>query len=144
MSDRADSAKKGDEQDSPADRSQADPIEKSAGLDRLEPDSATIEIALPLEDDVLSAIETSEDAFGILSVRAVSESDGTGEVTAIDIPPLTDKQLSALQAAHINGYFERPREQSATEIADSLGVSHSTFLRHLRTAQRKIFEFLLD
>jgi len=53
---------------------------------------------------------------------------------------LTDKQRTALQAAYDNGYFAQPRRSTATEIAASLGVGHSTFLQHLHRAQEKVFE----
>ncbi|WP_302080779.1 helix-turn-helix domain-containing protein [Salinibaculum rarum] len=39
------------------------------------------------------------------------------------LPPLSDKQSQTLQAAYYNGYFERPRGNTATAIADSLGPS---------------------
>jgi predicted DNA binding protein len=101
-------------------------------------------IELPTEDDLPSAVETLDDAFGPVSVRAVSERDSAGEGLPIDITGLTDKQLDALRVAYHGGYFERPREQSATDIADSLGVTHSTFLRHLRAAQQNPFREQFD
>jgi len=45
----------------------------------------------------------------------------------------------ALEAAYHQGYFDRPRGQSAVEIADSLGITHTTYLQHLRVAERKLF-----
>ncbi|WP_254525793.1 MEDS domain-containing protein [Natrinema caseinilyticum] len=56
---------------------------------------------------------------------------------------LTDRQLEILQLALHSGYFERPRERTAEELADSLGVSHPTVSRHLREAERKVFSLLL-
>ncbi len=50
---------------------------------------------------------------------------------------LTDKQLAALEAAYRARYFERPRPITGGEIADSLGVTASTFHHHLQAALDK-------
>ena len=52
---------------------------------------------------------------------------------------LTDKQEAALRAAVVLGFFERPQRATATDVARTLDVSSSTFLHHLRTAERKVF-----
>ena len=57
---------------------------------------------------------------------------------------LTDRQLEALRTAYERGYFERPRCSNATEVAEAMGVSRSTFAEHLAAAQRKLFEDVLD
>jgi PAS domain S-box-containing protein len=51
---------------------------------------------------------------------------------------LTDRQREALLTAYHGGYYEWPRTQSADALADVLGVSKSTFLEHLRRAERKL------
>jgi len=57
---------------------------------------------------------------------------------------LTDRQLEALRTAYVGGFFEWPRENTGEEIAELMGVSQTTFLQHLRTAQRKTLSLLLD
>lgn len=57
---------------------------------------------------------------------------------------LTERQLEALRTAYEAGYFERPRRTNATEVAEKLGISRSTFAEHLAAAQRKLFEDVLD
>jgi DNA-binding CsgD family transcriptional regulator len=57
---------------------------------------------------------------------------------------LTDRQLEVLRTAYQEGYFERPKGANATELADSLGVSRSTFTEHLVAAQRKLFADVFD
>ena len=57
---------------------------------------------------------------------------------------LTERQRATLIRAHTNGYFEWPHETSGDEIADSMGVSRSTFHQHLRAAQRKIVAAVLE
>jgi len=56
---------------------------------------------------------------------------------------LTDRQHEVLKDAYEAGYFERPREANATELAAELGISQSTFTEHLVAAQRKLFADVL-
>jgi len=51
---------------------------------------------------------------------------------------LTNKQWEALQTAHEHSYFESPREATAEELADELGITASSFLSRLRRAQRQL------
>jgi DNA-binding CsgD family transcriptional regulator len=127
------------EQDAPAASEQTETVDRTTAKEESDPDSATVEIELPIEENALSAVEMLEDAFGTVTVRTVSDSGTVEEAPLLDTAPLTDKQLAALREAYYSGYFERPRECSATEIADSLGIAHSTFLRHLRAAQKNLF-----
>ncbi|MFW6000412.1 MAG: helix-turn-helix domain-containing protein, partial [Halorubrum sp.] len=53
---------------------------------------------------------------------------------------LTDRQCEVLRTAYRMGYFERPRDANASEVADALDISPSTFAEHLATAQRKLLE----
>jgi PAS domain S-box-containing protein len=67
---------------------------------------------------------------------ADDEQDQLGELTA--------KQEQALRAATIAGFFERPQRATAAEVAETLGVSRSTFLHHLRNAEQTVFTRALD
>ena len=67
--------------------------------------------------------------------------DATG---IIDAAGLTRKQHTVLEAALAGGFFERPRERTGADIADSLDISASTFHQHLREALRKVVETTLD
>lgn len=57
---------------------------------------------------------------------------------------LTDRQQEVLRTAYREGYFERPRDANATELAEELGISQSTFAEHLTAAQRKLFADVLE
>ena len=57
---------------------------------------------------------------------------------------LTDRQRTVLEAAYDSGYFEYPRETNATELAEELGISRSTFTRHLTVAQSKLLNETLE
>jgi predicted DNA binding protein len=64
---------------------------------------------------------------------------GTTELTDNPFEELTEKHRDVLRHAFHEGYFERPREANATEIANRLGVCRQTFAQHLRAAERKVF-----
>jgi PAS domain S-box-containing protein len=57
---------------------------------------------------------------------------------------LTERQHEVLEAAHARGYFETPRQSSGREVAAALGISQPTFANHLRAAERKLFDALLE
>lgn len=57
---------------------------------------------------------------------------------------LTDRQREALRTAHRSGYFDWPREGTAEECAERMGVSQPTFSQHLRAAEAKVFETFFD
>jgi predicted DNA binding protein len=56
---------------------------------------------------------------------------------------LTEKQLSALRAAFLAGYYDYPRGTTAEALADSLDIAPSTFHQHLQAAQRKLLATVL-
>jgi predicted DNA binding protein len=53
---------------------------------------------------------------------------------------LTPSQREAFELARDRGYYEWPREASTRELADELGVSKTTLLEHLRTAESKLLD----
>jgi predicted DNA binding protein len=57
---------------------------------------------------------------------------------------LTDRQLLALQKAYVSGYFDPKRRITGSEIAESMGISRSTFHQHLRAAERKLLGEFFD
>ena len=57
---------------------------------------------------------------------------------------LTDRQLEAVRTAYRSGYFETPRENSGSDVAEILGVSPSAFSQLNRTVQRKVFSRLFE
>lgn len=105
---------------------------------------ADILIQVPNKATLRNAISTLEASNEFVSVLSSIERDQGGETNVNPLANLTDRQQTALQAAYHRGYFEQPRESSATEVANSLGISHPTFLEHLRLAQQKLFRHELE
>lgn len=57
---------------------------------------------------------------------------------------LTERQLETLQTALAAGYYRWPREVTSEECADRLGITQPTFAQHLRAAEQKVLEALLE
>ncbi|WP_255171572.1 helix-turn-helix domain-containing protein [Natrononativus amylolyticus] len=88
-----------------------------------------------------------QDRFSSVDVQSLLQPplEGTPEERIfVNRGKLTDRQLEVLQTAYNRGYFERPKGANATEVAEELGITQSTFTEHLVAAQRKIFEDVLE
>jgi HTH-type transcriptional regulator, bacterioopsin transcriptional activator and related proteins len=57
---------------------------------------------------------------------------------------LTDRQEAALKAAYSGGYYDWPRESTAEEIADAMGISSPTLHSHLRKGQHELLRTFFD
>lgn len=86
------------------------------------------------ESEVLACCE-SEEPIPIRTERGVH---------ATLANQLTDKQLEVLRTAYQSGYFDWPRQSTAAECANSLGITQPTFSQHIRIAQKKIFDGLFE
>jgi PAS domain S-box-containing protein len=108
---------------------------------------------VPLSKDIGSLVRCVQDSFPdttLVSKReytpsAKSDTHEVGRVLGdIFENELTDRQQQVLRAAMYGGYFQSPRESTATEIAETLSLTQTTFSHHLRNAQQKLFKQLLD
>ena len=111
--------------------------------------TATVDLALSARDDLGAAVEDLRGPGGSVSVLSCTTADADAatadaDLSMLDAADLTQKQATALRSAYHHGYFEQPRRSSASEVAESLGISHSTFLQHLRVAQQKAFGTQFD
>jgi PAS domain-containing protein len=83
-------------------------------------------------------------------VRLESKREVGHPVDRVDALPgdaladLTDRQREALEAAYRAGYFEWPRDSTAEEVAASMDVSAPTLHSHLRKAERKLLDRVLE
>lgn len=57
---------------------------------------------------------------------------------------LTTRQRSAFRAAYLAGYYDWPRESTAEQIAESMGIAPATLHQHLRKAERKLASSFFD
>lgn len=57
---------------------------------------------------------------------------------------LTDRQQEAIAVAHSSGYYEWPRDTTADDLADELGIATATFTEHLRAAEQKLISVFFE
>jgi PAS domain S-box-containing protein len=99
----------------------------------------TVRVQFPRRTDLGVVAETVHDHWPGATVR--SRNDRTVEETPpVTFETLTQKQEDALRAATLAGFFERPQQATAADVAKTLDVSRSTFLHHLRNAEHEIFQ----
>jgi hypothetical protein len=55
---------------------------------------------------------------------------------------LTQKQLETLKTATELGFFERPQQATADDVASAMGVSRTACLGHIRAAEQQVFSDL--
>jgi predicted DNA binding protein len=55
-----------------------------------------------------------------------------------DLEELTPQQLKAVNLAIKKGYFEIPKKINLEELSKQMKLSRTTFLEHLRKAEKKI------
>lgn len=104
--------------------------------------TTTLTVRLPRGqpfDPVLEALGTH---FGAVRVSEYT-TEPTDAASDDPLSTLTDRQRTVVEAALRAGYFEQPRTQNATEVADRLGVSRQAFDQVLRAAQRNLLTHLL-
>lgn len=93
---------------------------------------------------VAAVVETFADS-GLLAKRERQRPVETaGEFRSSLHERLTDRQRTALRVAHHGGYFRSPRDSTAEELAEGLGVSSPTLHYHLRAAQGKLVDAFLE
>jgi len=109
---------------------------------------ATVVFELPPEQDVRAALEVLEELYDRVEMRSRREREAREQTIhefASDVDDrLTDRQRAALQAAHMNGYFEWPRPSDGAEIAETMGITRQTFHQHLRAAERKLIDAYVE
>lgn len=104
---------------------------------------SSAKLALVIPDDQPADILTTHVRQLFPNARLVAKTQSPSDDTLPWVKSLSDDltetQLDTLKTAYYSGYFDNPREQSGTEIADSLGISQPTFSNRLRRAQRALF-----
>jgi predicted DNA binding protein len=114
----------------------------------IEDGDARILVHVPPEVDVRSMTDAVQAAYPgaeLVAQRQVSRpaSSMSGLQRAV-ADALTERQRASLEAAYHAGFFEWPRHVTGGEVAASLGVSPPTFSQHIRLAERKVFDLLLE
>jgi DNA-binding CsgD family transcriptional regulator len=110
------------------------------------PTGVDLTFEVPRRTNVRAVAERAKQVFPgatVESIRRTTQPVQTrGSFLSLLSERLTDRQAEALRLAYYSGYFEWPRDSSASDVAASMGVSQPTFTNHLRSGERKLFELL--
>ncbi|WP_435098993.1 bacterio-opsin activator domain-containing protein [Halarchaeum sp. P4] len=87
---------------------------------------------------VTDSIRDVVDDIELVAQRSRTREDDAEETRTDALSRLTERQRAAFEAAYYGGYFEWPRDSTAEDLAETMGVSAPTFHQHLRAAERKL------
>lgn len=110
-------------------------------------DGVRVVAEFPHGTDVRAVLEAAREEhpdLELVSQRSCERDQSAGQYRTTVASRLTDRQRDVVEAAYSAGYFEWSRESTGEEVADSMGLSPTTFHQHLRAAQRKLLEELLE
>lgn len=84
-----------------------------------------------------------------VQIKSIHDFEGTQAVEYADVvdqlySTLSPRQREAMFTAVHEGYYQWPREVSANEMAEAMGISGPTFLEHLRTGEQKLINRLFE
>lgn len=92
---------------------------------------------------IVERVTAMDESAELVAKREVDRAYRTGDrFTEATEDALTDRQLSVLETAYREGYYDWPRERTAEEVAETLGISSSTLHQHLRQAEGKLLAAL--
>ena len=110
------------------------------------PAETTVVVEVPAGADVRSFADRLADlapSLALVAKRQHRRQDRTPQELHDRLEDeLTDRQYEVLTTALAAGYFEWPRENDGSEVADRLGITQPTLNKHLRLGERKTFELL--
>ena len=109
---------------------------------------AELTVKIPVGSNVQPIVSRVLDQYPqteLISQRTEERTQATSQEFVSSVKEeLTDRQLTVLRRAHISGFYEWPRNTSGKDIAESMGIDRSTFHQHLRAAEGKIVDRVLD
>lgn len=111
-------------------------------------DDGMADVRLPGPADLRQFVEALEVAYPgarlVATGRAPRASAPTSALRDWFERELTTRQREVVETAYHSGYFETPRAETGSEVAETLGISQPTFSDHLRAAERRLLGTLFD
>ena len=104
------------------------------------PDGTVSYSAFGPSAEIQATIEQIPDPVSV----TVTEVGGMEAVPGVLDSLLSDRQREALDAAFSLGYYEIPRTASHEDVAEAIGCAPSTAAEHLRKAESKLLQSVLD
>ncbi|MFC7076374.1 bacterio-opsin activator domain-containing protein [Haloarcula halophila] len=111
---------------------------------RIQDDHAILSATFPTSAGVSEFVRMFTDRYPSAELLARRERQEQTVATEPVLSELTDRQREVLEVARRAGFYSWPRESTAEEVAASMDISGPTFLEHLRRAEAKIVDSLLD
>jgi hypothetical protein len=112
------------------------------------PEETSITVEVSAQADIRSFVERINDIAPSVELTAKRQhrrqTKTPGELRDELEATLTERQLEVVQTALTAGYFEWPRENDGSEVAERLDITQPTLNKHLRLAQQKTFRLLLE
>lgn len=104
---------------------------------------------LALSSDQLSALYRSlseEHSVTVERKQRISKPTHQPPLLSLNgvLPSFTDRQREVLRTAHRRGYYAVPRETTTTEIAEEFDIDRRTAEHHLRRAENKLIDALIE
>jgi PAS domain S-box-containing protein len=110
--------------------------------------SCTLTVEVSAGTDARAVVSTLEERYPTVELRSFRERDrppATRQSFVADLRErLTDRQRTAITVAYVSGFYEWNREVSGEELAESMGITRSTFHQHRRAAERKLIGAVVD
>ncbi|AXG06834.1 PAS domain S-box protein [Haloplanus rubicundus] len=107
-------------------------------------DACRVTVAVPPTFDIRRAIDvvstTYPDSELVAKREHTPSADVSKSLTLRGLEKLTPRQREVLEVAYHRGYFDSPKKASGEELAAEFGFSPSAFHRHIRAAERKLFD----
>lgn len=94
---------------------------------------------------VLGSVRSAFEDVDFVSKRTTERSYESVEGFGASLgEKLTERQQAVIDTAYNAGYFDWPRESTAEEVAEGLGMAPPTLHEHLRESERKLVETYLE
>lgn len=104
----------------------------------------TLVVQLPDSADRRSVMSSVQEVYPELSLVSEDLVFSSRTFRHVVEARLTDRQMSTLELAYQMGYFEQPRRSTGEDVAERMGVTPTTAHRHMRNAEKRIFQELFD
>ncbi|SDE73644.1 helix-turn-helix domain-containing protein [Halorientalis regularis] len=97
-------------------------------------------------EQVREIVSNLRERYDGVRLKHLSQSGDVDDenLVLVDRSRLTDRQREVIETAYGMGYFEHPRTANASDVADELDITLSTFTEHLAIAQSKVLDAIVD
>lgn len=129
---------------------QSELVERGGEIRAIEatPHGTTVTVEALTAGNPRAIIDWFTDCHEDVTVAAVRQRDrlprSERDVRGTIRTRLTERQAAALELAFASGWYDASRSATGADLAAELGVSRSTFHQHLRAAEHKVMQAVLD